>query len=243
MRAVADDRDLAESSGIDVDRSHRADLGRWRPGWPRLGGIFYGLNESVSYDMGSRILLLLFAAVVLGGPRHGVRGHGGRLHRRDRGRDKHTTTSLQAEARVRTRHPDHHAAGPSAGHLREQGEDRLMDLMQILAAGVLAMIGPITAGYALKCDRVEPQVRDICRTAQLRLRRLHDGRRLRHRHNGRFRRAAVAGLGRRCRRRDPARAPARNPHPTTAGRLLRHHIDRRGRSASVDDTVVICGGL
>ena len=29
--------------------------------------IFYGLNESVCYDMGFRILLLLFAAVVLGG--------------------------------------------------------------------------------------------------------------------------------------------------------------------------------
>ena len=66
MRAVSDDRDLAESSGIDVD---------WviHLTWilaavlAALGGIFYGLNESVSYDMGFRILLLLFAAVVLGG--------------------------------------------------------------------------------------------------------------------------------------------------------------------------------
>ena len=31
------------------------------------GGIFLGLNESVSYEMGFKILLLLFAAVVLGG--------------------------------------------------------------------------------------------------------------------------------------------------------------------------------
>jgi branched-chain amino acid transport system permease protein len=66
MRAVADDRDLAESSGIDVDRVIQVT-------WilaallAALGGIFYGLNESVSYDMGFRILLLLFAAVVLGG--------------------------------------------------------------------------------------------------------------------------------------------------------------------------------
>jgi branched-chain amino acid transport system permease protein len=66
MRAVADDRDLAESSGIDVDRVIHVT-------WilaallAALGGIFYGLNESVSYDMGFRILLLLFAAVVLGG--------------------------------------------------------------------------------------------------------------------------------------------------------------------------------
>ena len=66
MRAVSDDRDLAESSGIDVDRVIQVT-------WilaallAALGGIFYGLNESVSYDMGFRVLLLLFAAVVLGG--------------------------------------------------------------------------------------------------------------------------------------------------------------------------------
>jgi branched-chain amino acid transport system permease protein len=66
MRAVADDRDLAESSGIDVDRVIQVT-------WvlaallAAMGGIFYGMNESVSYDMGFRILLLLFAAVVLGG--------------------------------------------------------------------------------------------------------------------------------------------------------------------------------
>jgi len=66
MRAVSDDRDLAESSGIDVDRIIEL---TWivAAGLAALGGIFYGLNESVSYDMGSRILLLLFAAVVLGG--------------------------------------------------------------------------------------------------------------------------------------------------------------------------------
>jgi branched-chain amino acid transport system permease protein len=66
MRAVSDDRDLAESSGIDVNRVIQVT-------WilaallAALGGIFYGLNESVSYEMGFRILLLLFAAVVLGG--------------------------------------------------------------------------------------------------------------------------------------------------------------------------------
>jgi branched-chain amino acid transport system permease protein len=66
MRAVADDRDLAESSGIDVDQVIEL---TWivAAGLAALGGIFYGLNESVSYDMGFRILLLLFAAVVLGG--------------------------------------------------------------------------------------------------------------------------------------------------------------------------------
>jgi branched-chain amino acid transport system permease protein len=73
MRAVADDRDLAASSGVDVDRV--IDI-TWilAAALAALGGIFYGLNESVSYDMGFRILLLLFAAVVLGGlgTAHGV---------------------------------------------------------------------------------------------------------------------------------------------------------------------------
>ncbi|HUG74305.1 MAG TPA: branched-chain amino acid ABC transporter permease [Acidimicrobiia bacterium] len=66
MRAVADDRDLAESSGINVDRVIHI---TWilAAFLAALGGVFYGLNESVSYEMGFRILLLLFAAVVLGG--------------------------------------------------------------------------------------------------------------------------------------------------------------------------------
>jgi branched-chain amino acid transport system permease protein len=66
MRAVADDKDLAESSGIDVNRVIHT---TWilAAGLAALGGIFLGLNESVQYDMGFRILLLLFAAVVLGG--------------------------------------------------------------------------------------------------------------------------------------------------------------------------------
>ena len=36
-------------------------------GLAALGGIFFGLNEAVQWDMGFRLLLLIFAAVVLGG--------------------------------------------------------------------------------------------------------------------------------------------------------------------------------
>ena len=66
MRAVSDDKDLAASSGIDVDRVIQF---TWILAGllAALDGVFYGLNESVTYDMGFRILLLLFAAVVLGG--------------------------------------------------------------------------------------------------------------------------------------------------------------------------------
>lgn len=66
MRAVADNRDLAESSGIDVQRVIRSVwvLGGALAG---LGGVFIGLSEQVSWNIGFRILLLIFAAVVLGG--------------------------------------------------------------------------------------------------------------------------------------------------------------------------------
>ena len=66
MRAVADNRDLAESSGIDVQR---VILAVWvlGGGLTAAGGIFLGLIESVDYLMGFRLLLLMFAGVILGG--------------------------------------------------------------------------------------------------------------------------------------------------------------------------------
>lgn len=66
MRAVADNRDLAESSGIDVDR---VVLVVWLVGGglAALGGVFYGLTQAVYWDMGFNLLLLMFAGVILGG--------------------------------------------------------------------------------------------------------------------------------------------------------------------------------
>lgn len=66
MRAVADNRDLAESSGIDVDR---VTLYVWGLGGAlsALGGVLYGLNATVHWQMGFHLLLLMFAAVILGG--------------------------------------------------------------------------------------------------------------------------------------------------------------------------------
>ncbi len=65
MRAVADNRDLAESSGIDVQRVISV---VWITGGAlaALGGVFFGLDQ-VKWDFGFRILLLIFAAVTLGG--------------------------------------------------------------------------------------------------------------------------------------------------------------------------------
>ncbi len=66
MRAVADDRDLAEASGIDV---RRVIVVVWVLGGAlaAIGGIFLGLVETVNYLMGFRLLLLMFAGVILGG--------------------------------------------------------------------------------------------------------------------------------------------------------------------------------
>ena len=66
MRAVADNRDLAASSGIDVDR---VILIVWALGGAlaTLGGVLLGLSDNVQWDMGFRLLLLMFAGVTLGG--------------------------------------------------------------------------------------------------------------------------------------------------------------------------------
>jgi len=66
LRAVADDVDLAESTGINVDRVITL---TWvlAGGLAALAGLFFGSNEAIQWDMGFRLLLLIFAAVVLGG--------------------------------------------------------------------------------------------------------------------------------------------------------------------------------
>ncbi len=66
MRAVADNRDLAESSGVDVDRVINM-VWASGAGLAALGGILQGLSEQVSWQMGFQLLLLMFAGVTLGG--------------------------------------------------------------------------------------------------------------------------------------------------------------------------------
>jgi len=65
-RAVADNPDLAASSGIDVDR---VVLIVWimGSGLAALGGVLQGLGEQVGWQMGFQLLLLMFAGVTLGG--------------------------------------------------------------------------------------------------------------------------------------------------------------------------------
>ena len=66
MRAVSDNRDLAESSGINVQR---VILFVWVLGGAlaATGGIFFGSSIAVDWLMGFQLLLLMFAGVILGG--------------------------------------------------------------------------------------------------------------------------------------------------------------------------------
>jgi branched-chain amino acid transport system permease protein len=65
-RAVADNRELAEASGIDVDRVVGL-VWAGGAGLAALGGILLGLAEQVSWLGGFQLLLLMFAGVTLGG--------------------------------------------------------------------------------------------------------------------------------------------------------------------------------
>lgn len=66
IRAVADNPDLARSSGIDVDR---VILVVWGAGsaLAALGGTLFAMSELVDWQFGFRLLLLMFAGVTLGG--------------------------------------------------------------------------------------------------------------------------------------------------------------------------------
>ncbi|MGQ0847410.1 MAG: branched-chain amino acid ABC transporter permease [Sporichthyaceae bacterium] len=65
-RAVADNPALAAASGIDVDRVIRV---VWIAGAAMAGlaGVLLGVSQQVQFQMGQNILLLMFAAVTLGG--------------------------------------------------------------------------------------------------------------------------------------------------------------------------------
>lgn len=65
-RAVSDNADLASSTGIDSSRVIRS---IWIAGaaLAALGGVFRGLDEQVSWDMGTSLLFLMFAGITLGG--------------------------------------------------------------------------------------------------------------------------------------------------------------------------------
>jgi branched-chain amino acid transport system permease protein len=66
LRAVTDNAELAESTGIDVQR---VVMTAWVAcgALTALAGVLLGLTQSVEYDMGFKILLAIFAAMIVGG--------------------------------------------------------------------------------------------------------------------------------------------------------------------------------
>jgi branched-chain amino acid transport system permease protein len=65
-RAVSDNPSLAESSGIDVEKIIRT-IWILAGALTGLSGVLYGLQFQANWELGYNILLLLFAAVTLGG--------------------------------------------------------------------------------------------------------------------------------------------------------------------------------
>jgi branched-chain amino acid transport system permease protein len=65
-RAVSDNPSLAAASGIDVDRIIRI-VWVLAGALAALAGVMLALYRQVSWDMGFQVLLLMFAAVTLGG--------------------------------------------------------------------------------------------------------------------------------------------------------------------------------
>jgi branched-chain amino acid transport system permease protein len=65
-RAVADNPALASASGIDVDRVINM-VWIFGAALTALAGVLFGLSQQVNYEMGFGLLLLMFAAVTLGG--------------------------------------------------------------------------------------------------------------------------------------------------------------------------------
>jgi branched-chain amino acid transport system permease protein len=66
VRAVSDERDLASASGIDVNR---VVLSVWIGGaaLAGLGGVLLAVSQSAQWNLGFRLLLTMFAAIILGG--------------------------------------------------------------------------------------------------------------------------------------------------------------------------------
>jgi neutral amino acid transport system permease protein len=66
IRAVADNPSLAAASGINVDRVIRV-VWAVGGGLAALSGVFLAMHETTHYLMGFQMLLLIFAAVIVGG--------------------------------------------------------------------------------------------------------------------------------------------------------------------------------
>ncbi len=123
-RAVADNPSLAAASGIDVDRVIRT---VWIVGAALAGlaGILLGVAQQVQFQMGQQILLLMFAAVTLGGLGTATGALVGSLVIAVLHPAVHVGDLPRAEEPRCARRADPDPAGPSAGHPRAPRADRV----------------------------------------------------------------------------------------------------------------------
>ena len=124
MRALSDDLDLAETTGIDTSR---VILYTWifSGSLAGLAGVLAGANLALQPELGFTLLLAIFAAVILGGHRRrrSAPSPGGMVL----GLVTEWSTMFidsRLEAGGRVRRPDPGPDHPPAGHLR-QGEGGL----------------------------------------------------------------------------------------------------------------------
>ena len=149
IRAVSDNPDLASSSGIDTDQ---VILLVWILGGSLagLGGVFYGLEYRIRWDMGFTLLLLMFAAITLGGLGNPF---GALLGSLVIGVFVELWTWIvperqRPEDRRRVGRADLGPAHPPAGHSRQQGAHR-MNWDLIFWNALYTAISAAAAGYCL----------------------------------------------------------------------------------------------
>ncbi len=126
-RAVSDNPALAAASGIDVDRIIRL-VWTVAMGLAGLAGIFYALvvSNGIKWDTGLQILLLLFAAVTLGGLGTAFGALVGCARHRPRGRDGRAARGTRRpQVRRGAGHPHPAAAVQAPGPARSRRASRL----------------------------------------------------------------------------------------------------------------------
>ncbi len=153
LRAVSDNPALSASSGMRVDGVIR---NAWILGTAlsALSGVLLAVNSQVKFDTGFKMLLLVFAAVTLGGLGTiwgALFGLHGDRHRRRGGADLRRPVLHQGGRRPGGAHP--HPADQAARHPRPPRADRVegghVDFLEILRIALQQAFGPTAIVFVL----------------------------------------------------------------------------------------------
>ena len=148
-RAVSDNPDLASATGINSQQVIRL-VWVLAGALAALGGIFRALDEQVGFDMGSRLLFLMFAGITLGGLGSAYGALVGGFIVGVLVELATLVVPTRVEEHAGAGDPDHRAPGATAGHPGSVGTSGLkegrMDWAAIFENTVKAFIG-INAVY------------------------------------------------------------------------------------------------